>query len=167
LSGGTEAICELLTNPRTMGNTLPKEPIPTAVFIQEIQDAYAKKPKGDPILIVDSPVMLQYIREKRRFDGNGNAYLPNFDIIRHAARGFPPYTVRVNNSQLVFFFIQNLPSQRPPSRTDSSCSTKDSRLEVPKEYQPPPYESAPSSQQQTESEQEHPRAPRLHLSLVS
>ena len=122
--GGTEAFYELLTNPKTMGNTLPKEPVPTAVFIQEIQDAYAVKPKGDPVLIVDSPVALQYIREKRMFDGNGNAYLPNFDVIRHAARGFPPYTIRINNREIVFFFIQNLPSQRPPSRIDSSCSEK-------------------------------------------
>lgn len=110
-----------------MGNTLPKEPVPTAVFIQEIRDAYARKPKGDPILIVDSPVMLQYIREKRRFDGNGDAYLPNFNVIREAARGFPPYTIRINNSQLVFFFIQNLPSQHPPNRTDSSYSVLDIR----------------------------------------
>lgn len=122
-----------------MGNTLPKEPVPTALFIKEIRDAYAKNGK-DPVLIIDSPVMLQYIREKRRFDGNGNAYLPNFDVIRQAARGFPPYTVRINNSQIVFFFIQNLPSQRPPSRIDSSCSTTDIPLEEKLEYKPPPCE---------------------------
>jgi hypothetical protein len=108
-----------------MGNTLPKEPVPTTVFIQEIKDAYAAHPKSDPLLIVDSPIALQYIREKRLFDGNGNAYLPNFNVIREAARGFPPYTLRINNHEIVFFFIQNLPSQRPPSRIDSSCSTKD------------------------------------------
>jgi hypothetical protein len=123
-----------------MGNTLPKEPVPTAVFIKEIRDAYEKKGKGDPVLIVDSPVMLQYIREKKRFDGNGNAYLPNFDVIHHAARGFPPYTVRVNNSQLIFFFIQNLPSQRPPSKTDSSYLVKDTQTEERLGYQPPPCE---------------------------
>ncbi len=108
-----------------MGNTLPKEPVPTTVFIQEIKDAYTAHAKGDPLLIIDSPIALQYIREKRLFDGNGNAYLPNFNVIREAARGFPPYTLRINNREIVFFFIQNLPSQRPPSRTDSSCSEKD------------------------------------------
>ena len=150
-----------------MGNTLPKDPVPTSVFIQEIQAAYAKKGKGDPVLVIDSPVMQQYIREKRRFDGNGYAYLPNFDVIRHAARGFPPYTVRVNNSGLIFFFIQNLPSQRPPSRTDSSCSTKDIQVEEPKEYQPPTYESGPSLQQRRGSEQEHLHVPQLHWSSES
>lgn len=139
LFGGTEAFCDILTKRTTMGNTLPKDPVPSSVFIQEIQDAYAKNGR-QPVLVIDSPVMQQYIREKRRFDGNGQAYLPNFDVIRHAARGFPPYTVRVNNSQLVFFFIQNLPSQRLPSRTDSSCSAKDIRVEEQPGYQPPPCE---------------------------
>lgn len=97
-----------------MGNTLPKDPVPTSVFINEIQEAYAKNGK-EPVLVIDSPIMHQYIRENRRFDGNGHAYLPNFDVIRVAASGFPPYTVRINNSQLIFFFIQNLPSQRPPT----------------------------------------------------
>ncbi len=107
-----------------MGNTLPKEPVPTTVFIQEIKDAYAKN-VSDPVLVVETPIMRQYIRENIRFDGNGEAYLPNFNVIREAARGFPPYTLRINNHEIVFFFIQNLPSQRPPSRIDSSCSTKD------------------------------------------
>ena len=120
-----------------MGNTLPKDPIPSTVFIQEIRDAYAKNGKS-PVLVVDSPVMQQYIREKRRFDGNGNAYLPNFGVIRYAARGFPPYTVRINNSQLIFFFIQNLPSQRPPKQIDSSYSEKDTQTEEQPGYQPPP-----------------------------
>ena len=88
--------------------------MPASAFIQEIQQAYAKN--GDnTVLVVDSPTIQQYIREKRKFDGNGNAYLSNFDVIRYAARGFPPYTVRINNNELVFFFIQNLPSQRPPA----------------------------------------------------
>lgn len=108
-----------------MGNTFPKEPVPTTVFIQEIKDAYAARTKDDPLLIIDSPIALQYIREKRKFDGNGNAYLPNFNIIREAARGFPPYTVHINNREIVFSFIQNLPSQRPPSRIGSSYSEKD------------------------------------------
>ena len=112
-----------------MGNTLPKEPVPTAVFIKEIRDAYEKN-GNQPVLIVDSAVVLQYIREKRRFDGNGNAYLPNFDVIRRAASGFRPYTASINNEALTFYFIQNLPSQRPPSRNDSSCSTKDTQTEV-------------------------------------
>ena len=112
-----------------MGNTIPKEPVPTTVFIQEIRDTYAKNGKV-PVLVMDSPVLLQYIRENRQFDGNGNAYLCNFDVIRTATRGFPPHTLRINNEGLAFFFIQNLPSQHPPSRTDSSCSTKDTQVEV-------------------------------------
>ena len=106
-----------------MGNTLPKEPVPSSVFIQEIRDAYAKNGK-QPVLVIDSPIMHQYIREKRRFDGNGNAYLPNFGVIHYAARGFPPYTVRINNSQIIFFFIQNLPSPHLQGQSDSSCSVK-------------------------------------------
>lgn len=97
-----------------MGNTIPKDPIPASVFIQEIQDAYAKN-EGQAVLIVDSPLAIAYIRQNRHFDGNGHAYLSNFSTIKHATAGFPPYTLRVNNEGLTFFFIQNLPSQRPPA----------------------------------------------------
>lgn len=97
-----------------MGNTLPKEPVPATVFIQEIREAYAKNRK-DSTLIVGSPIIQQYIREKTRFDGNGDAYLPNLNVIHYAARGFPPYKVHVNNNQIIFSFIQNLPSQHPPT----------------------------------------------------
>ena len=110
-----------------MGNTIPKEPVPATVFIQEIRDAYVKN-GSQPVLIVDSPVARSFILQNRQFDGNGQAYLPNFSTIQHATREFPPHTLRINNEGLTFFFIHNLPSQRPPAQTDSSCSRKGTPL---------------------------------------
>ena len=86
-----------------MGNTTPKQPVPASVFIQEIRDAYAKNGNANE-MVVDSPNVRRYIREKIRFDGNGEAYLPSFDIIRLAAREFPSYKLNINNSQLIFSF---------------------------------------------------------------